>query len=73
MKEEFGYSNDMQIPRLTKIVLNIGVGDAVKDTKKVKAAQEDLTAIAGQKAQVTHARKSIASFRLREGMPLAPR
>jgi large subunit ribosomal protein L5 len=70
LKEEFGYSNDMQIPRLGKIVLNIGVGEAVKDAKKVKAAQEDLTAIAGQKAVVTHARKSIATFRLREGMPL---
>ena len=70
MTEEFGYANDMQIPRLAKIVLNIGVGDAVKDTKKVKAAQQDLTAIAGQKAVVTHARKSIAAFRLREGMPL---
>ena len=70
LKEEFGYTNDMQIPRLGKIVLNIGVGEAVKDAKKVKAAQEDLTAIAGQKAVVTHARKSIATFRLREGMPL---
>ena len=52
MKAEFNYKNDMQIPRLDKIVLNIGVGDAVKDTKKVKAAQEDLTTIAGQKAVV---------------------
>ncbi len=70
MKEEFGYKNDMQIPRLDKIVLNMGVGDAVKDTKKVKAAQEDLTAIAGQKAVVTKAKKSIAGFRVREEMPL---
>ncbi|WP_166418497.1 50S ribosomal protein L5 [Cochlodiniinecator piscidefendens] len=70
MKEEFGYKNDMMIPRLDKIVLNIGVGDAVKDTKKVKAAQEDLTAIAGQLAVVTKAKKSIAGFRVREEMPL---
>ncbi len=71
MKEEFAYSNDMQIPRLEKIVLNIGCGsEAVKDSKKAKSAQEDLTAIAGQKALVTMAKKSIASFRVREGMPL---
>lgn len=70
LKEEFGYANEMQIPRLSKIVLNIGVGDAVKDTKKVKAAQEDLTAIAGQQAVVTKAKKSIAGFRVRDGMPL---
>ncbi|MEL7301738.1 MAG: 50S ribosomal protein L5 [Pseudomonadota bacterium] len=70
MKEEFGYSNDMMIPRLDKIVLNMGVGDAVKDTKKVKAAQEDLTAIAGQKAVITKAKNSIAGFRVREDMPL---
>ena len=70
LKEEFGYKNDMMIPKLDKIVLNIGVGDAVKDTKKVKAAQEDLTAIAGQKAVIARAKNSIATFRLREGMPL---
>ena len=70
LKEELGYKNDMQIPRLDKIVLNMGVGDAVKDTKKVKAAQEDLTAIAGQKAVVTKAKNSIAGFRVREDMPL---
>ncbi|MDR9428106.1 MAG: 50S ribosomal protein L5 [Salibaculum sp.] len=71
MKEEFGYSNDMQIPRLDKIVLNIGCGaEAVKDSKKAKAAQDDLTAIAGQQAVVTKAKKSIAGFRVREGMPL---
>ena len=55
LKEEFGYKNDMQIPRLDKIVLNIGVGEATKDTKKVKAAQEALTLIAGQEAVVTRA------------------
>ena len=70
LKEEFGYSNDMMIPRLDKIVLNMGIGEAVKDTKKVKSAQEDLTAIAGQKAVITKAKKSIAGFRVREEMPL---
>jgi len=71
MKEEFGYTNDMQIPRLDKIVLNIGCGaEAVRDSKKAKSAQEDLTAIAGQKAVVTKAKKSIAGFRVREEMPL---
>ncbi|MZR14283.1 50S ribosomal protein L5 [Maritimibacter sp. DP07] len=71
LKEEFGYTNDMQIPRLDKIVLNIGCGaEAVKDSKKAKAAQEDLTKISGQKAVVTKAKKSIAGFRVREDMPL---
>ena len=70
MKEEFSYKNDMQIPRLDKIVINMGVGEAVKDTKKVKQAAEELTLIAGQKAVVTHAKKSIAGFRVREEMPL---
>ncbi|KMW60217.1 LSU ribosomal protein L5p (L11e) [Candidatus Rhodobacter oscarellae] len=71
MKEEFGYKNDMQIPRVEKIVLNIGCGaEAVKDSKKAKSAQADLTAIAGQKAMVNIAKKSIATFRVREGMAL---
>ena len=70
MKTEFAYKNEMQIPRLDKIVLNMGVGEAVKDTKKVKSAQEELTAIAGQKAVITKAKKSIAGFRVREEMPL---
>ncbi|MDJ0824449.1 MAG: 50S ribosomal protein L5 [Rhodobacter sp.] len=71
LKDEFSYSNDMQIPRLDKIVLNIGCGaEAVRDSKKAKSAQEDLTAIAGQKAVINIAKKSIASFRVREGMPL---
>ena len=71
MKEEFGYKNDMQIPKLEKIVLNIGCGaEAVKDSKKAKSAQEDLTKIAGQKALTTKAKKSIAGFRVREDMPL---
>lgn len=70
LKEEFGYKNDMQLPRLDKIVLNMGVGEAVKDTKKVKQAAEELSQIAGQKAVITHAKKSIAGFRVREEMPL---
>jgi len=71
LKEEFGYKNDMQIPKLEKIVLNIGCGRAaVKDSKKAKSAQEDLTAIAGQKAITTVAKNSIAGFRVREGMPM---
>ena len=70
LKEEFAYKNDMQIPKLEKIVLNMGIGEAVKDTKKVKSAQEDMTAIAGQKAVITKAKNSIAGFRVREGMPL---
>lgn len=70
LKEEFSYKNDMQIPRLDKIVLNMGVGEAVKDTKKVKSAAEDLTQIAGQKAVITKAKNSIAGFRVREDMPL---
>jgi len=71
LKEEFSYKNDMQIPRLDKIVLNIRCGaEAVRDSKKAKSAQEDLTTIAGQKALVTKAKKSIAGFRVREEMPL---
>ena len=71
LKQEFSYSNDMQIPCLEKIVLNIGCGaESVRDTKKAKAAQQDLTAIAGQLAVTTKAKKSIAGFRVREDMPL---
>lgn len=71
MKEEFSYKNDMQIPRLDKIVLNIGAGaESVKDSKKAKSAHADLTAIAGQQAVITKAKKSIAGFRVREEMPL---
>ena len=71
LKEEFGYKNDMMIPKLDKIVLNIGCGaEAVKDSKKAKSAVEDLTAISGQKAVTTKAKKSIAGFRVREDMPL---
>ena len=71
LKEEFGYENDMQIPRLEKVVLNIGCGaEAVKDSKKAKSAVEDLTKIAGQQAVTTKAKKSIAGFRVREDMPM---
>ena len=68
LKEQFGYTNEMQIPKLDKIVLNMGIGEAVNDSKKVQAAIKDLTAIAGQKPAQTRARKSIAGFKLRENM-----
>jgi large subunit ribosomal protein L5 len=68
MKDQFGYTNEMQIPKLDKIVLNMGIGEAVNDSKKVQAAIKDLTAIAGQKPAQTRARKSIAGFKLRENM-----
>jgi len=68
--KEFGYKNVMQAPKLDKIVLNMGVGEAVNDTKKVKSAAADLEKIAGQKPVITHARKSIAGFKVREEMPL---
>jgi len=68
LREEFGYTNEMQIPKLDKIVLNMGIGEAVNDSKKVQAAMKDLTAIAGQKPAPTRARKSIAGFKLRENM-----
>lgn len=70
MKERFGYSNVMQMPKLDKIVLNVGVGEAVNDSKKVNAAYEDLMKIAGQKPVITKARNSIATFKLREEMPI---
>tara|TARA_B100000989_G_scaffold278544_1_gene240429 strand:+ start:145 stop:684 length:540 start_codon:yes stop_codon:yes gene_type:complete len=70
MLEKFGYDNVMQVPRLEKVVLNMGVGEAVQDSKKVRAAVADLTLIAGQKPVVTRAKKSIAGFKLREGMPI---
>ena len=68
--EKFGYQNKHEIPKLTKIVLNMGVGDAVTDKKKLTNAMEELTLIAGQKPVMTKARKSIATFKLREGMPI---
>ena len=68
--QEFGYANPMQVPRLEKVVLNMGIGEAVGDSKKVNAAAADLALIAGQKPVITRARKSIATFKLREGMPI---
>jgi large subunit ribosomal protein L5 len=68
--EQFGYKNHMQVPRLDKIVLNMGVGEGVSDRKKVELAAADLSMIAGQKAVITHARKSIATYKLREGQPI---
>jgi len=70
LREQFAYKNVMELPRLDKIVLNMGVGEAVNDTKKVKSAADQLELIAGQKPVITHARKSIAGFKVREGMPL---
>jgi large subunit ribosomal protein L5 len=70
MTEKFGYKNRMEVPRLEKIVLNMGVGDATQDKKKVEQAAAEMTLIAGQKAVVTKAKKSIAQFKLREGMPI---
>ena len=70
MREQFGYANVMQVPGLTKIVVNMGVGEAARDSKLIEGAVRDLTAITGQKPQVTKARKSIAQFKLREGQPI---
>ena len=70
LMKQFGYKNVMQLPKIEKIVLNMGVGEAVNDTKKVKAAAADLEKIAGQKPVITHARTSIAGFKVRENMPL---
>ena len=70
LTEQFGYKNVMQLPRLDKIVLNMGVGEAVNDTKKVKTAAGEMERIAGQKPVITYARKSIAGFKVREDMPL---
>ena len=70
MNEEFSYENPMQIPGLVKIVVNMGVGEAARDSKILDGAIRDLTAITGQKPQVTKARKSIAQFKLREGQPI---
>jgi large subunit ribosomal protein L5 len=70
LREEFGYANVMQVPTLTKIVVNMGVGDAARDSKLIEGAIRDLAVITGQKPSVTKARKSIAQFKLREGMPI---
>jgi len=70
LREEFSFPNIMQVPGLTKIVVNMGVGDAARDSKLIEGAIRDLTEITGQKPQVTKARKSIAQFKLREGQPI---
>ncbi|WP_353204046.1 50S ribosomal protein L5 [Sphingomonas sp.] len=70
MTEKFGYKNAMEVPRLDKIVLNMGVGEATQDKKKVDQAAQEMELIAGQKSVVTKAKKSIAQFKLREGMPI---
>jgi large subunit ribosomal protein L5 len=70
LQEQFGYGNPMQVPRLVKIVVNMGVGDAARDAKVIDGALRDLTTITGQKPLMRRARKSIAQFKLREGMPI---
>jgi len=70
LMKEFGYTNVFQVPRLDKIVVNMGVGEAVQDVKKVDAAAKELAAITGQKPIVTRAKKSIATFKLRENLPI---
>jgi large subunit ribosomal protein L5 len=70
MMEEFGYKNAMEVPRLEKIVINMGVGEAVADSKKVKSAVNEMALISGQQPVVTKAKKSVATFKLREGMPV---
>ncbi|MEA3317886.1 MAG: 50S ribosomal protein L5 [Bacteroidota bacterium] len=70
LKKEFGYSTIMQIPRLTKITLNMGVGQAIADKKIIETAQEELTLITGQKAMKTYSKKDISNFKLRKGMPI---
>ena len=70
LTEQFGYKNPMEVPRITKITLNMGVGEAVGDKKVIQNAVGDMTKIAGQKPIVTHARKSVAGFKIREGWPI---
>ena len=71
LKQEFGYTSAMQVPRLQKIVINMGVGDAIQNIKLLDVAVDELTAIAGQKAIIRKAKKSVAQFKLRAGMPIA--
>ena len=70
LKDKFKYKNDFEIPKLEKVVINMGVGEAVKDSKKIEAALNDLAAITGQKPVITKSKKANASFKLREGMPI---
>ncbi|HUW16588.1 MAG TPA: 50S ribosomal protein L5, partial [Actinomycetes bacterium] len=69
LREEFGFANVMQVPTVSKVVVNMGVGDAARDSKLIEGAVRDLSVITGQKPAITKARKSIAQFKLREGMP----
>ena len=73
LQTEFGYANVMQIPGITKVVVNMGVGDAARDAKLINGAVNDLALITGQKPEIRRARKSIAQFKLREGMPIGAR
>lgn len=73
MMEEFGYANVMQVPRVTKVVVNVGVGEALTNARALDAASEDITAITGQKPAIRRARKSIANFKLRAGAPVGAR
>ncbi|MBB43354.1 MAG: 50S ribosomal protein L5 [Rhodospirillaceae bacterium] len=70
LRQEFGYANQMQVPELKKIVINMGVGEAVNDSKKINSAQNELALISGQKPLIVSAKKSVATFKLREGMPI---
>ena len=70
LKDKFKYKNDLEIPKLEKVVINMGVGEAVKDSKKIEAALKDLAAITGQMPVITKSKKANASFKLREGMPI---
>jgi len=70
MMKEFAYENIMQVPKIQKVVLNVGLGEAIQNIKLLEAAQKELTAISGQKAVITKAKKSIATFKLRQGMPI---
>ena len=70
MVEKFNYKNKFEVPKLTKVIINIGVGEAVKDSKKIDSAIKEITAISGQKPVITRAKKAIATFKLREGMPI---
>lgn len=70
LKQDFGYTNTLAVPRLQKIVVNMGVGEVTSDSKNIQAALADLTSITGQKPLIRHARKSIAQFKLRKGMPI---
>lgn len=70
LKEELGYDNVMEVPKITKITLNMGVGEAAADRKAIEGALSDMTAIAGQKPLITKARKSVAGFKIREGWPI---